>query len=84
MRTNQSSDHKLFGQSEGVLFVRGVSEAMSFDEKTKFRSPGGTWKIGYLSGIPVGMLDRHRVLIGGLHARLAWIQEGHRNSLYRH
>ena len=38
--------------STGILFLRGASEAMSFDSRQQFRAPGGTRKIGYLSGVP--------------------------------
>lgn len=76
-------DH-LFGQGEGVLFFRGVGVAMGGDGSRTLRAPGGTRKIGYLSGTPGALLENYKLVMGGLHARAAWSQQGHRHQSLAH
>ena len=54
------------------FFVRHVG-----DVPTKLRAPGGTRKIGHLSGCPSSLISNYKVLIAALHCRLAWKREGH-------
>lgn len=73
----------IFGQSEGVMFFRGASAAMGGGSRG-LRAPGGTRKIGHLSGTPGAILENFKVILGGLHARVAWAQNGHRNQSLEH
>jgi len=68
-------DH-LFAQSEGVLVYRGAAGHLGIDA-TSVRAPGGTRKIGYLSGVPSSILNNLKVIIAAIHARVKWCQMGH-------
>ena len=65
----------LFGMGEGRLIARGVSAALGVPAK-EVRAPGGTRKVVYLAGVPSNLIDNFKLYNGGLHARLAWAQEG--------
>ena len=70
----------LFGQSEGVLFFRSVRDVGS----QSLRAPGGTRKVGYLSGTPGALLENYASVFQALHARSAWCQQGHRHQTLAH
>ena len=73
----------LFGQSEGVLIFRGVAEFLN-ERPHQMRAPGGTRKVGYLSGTPGALLENLKVVMASLHARVAWVQDGHRHYSLDH
>ena len=80
--TSKQLDY-IFGQSEGVVFFRGVAQELG-ESCRAMRAPGGTRKVGYLSGTPGLILENLKKVVGGLHVRVAWNQEGHRNQSIEH
>ena len=65
----------MFGQSEGYILYRGVAEMLG-EASIRVRAPGKTRKIVYLSGSPGSLAQSFRSIIGSLHARIRWAQEG--------
>ena len=48
------------------------------------RAPGGTRKVGYLSGTPSSILENLPNIMAALHARIKWVQMGHSAQTLSH
>lgn len=72
-----------FGQSEGVVIFRAVAEEVG-ERPALIKAPGGTRKIGYLSGSPGSLSANFRIIVLALWARVAWTQAGHSTQKLNH
>ena len=58
--TSKELDY-LLAQGEGALFFRGARALLGGSESRSLRAPGGTRKIGHLSGTPGALLENYKV-----------------------
>ena len=59
----------MFGQSEGYILYRGVTEVLG-EAHTRVRALGKTRKVVYLSGAPGSLAQSFRAIIGSVRARI--------------